>query len=163
MPRPTLHQLAALPRTHQAKIPVEYLDDMGHMNVMWYTHLFSLGVRGLLEQVGIDRNYIERANAGTFALEKHIRYFREVRVGQQISIYTRLLGRHGSRFHVMQYMTNDTLVALASTMETVSTHVDLSIRRSAAMPADIAEAVDKLATLHAQLPWPPDECGYMAP
>lgn len=162
-PRPTFEQVAAVPRTHQATIPPDYLDDMGHMNVMWYTHLYSQGVRGLLGRVGIDREYIEREEAGTFALEKHLRYFREVRVGEQVSIYTRVLARNGSRFHLLQYMTNDTQRQLASTMETVSTHVDLSIRRSAPMPPPIAEAFDHLAAEHATLGWPAGECGVMAP
>lgn len=162
-PRPTLEQVADLPRAHQAEIPADYLDDMGHMNVMWYTHLYSQGVRGLLERVGIDREYIAGKHAGTFALEKHLRYYREVRVGQHVSIYTRVLARGGSRFHLMQYMTNDTTEALASTMETVSTHVDLSVRRSAPMPPPIAEAFDHLAAEHAALAWPAGACGVMGP
>ena len=38
--------LTALPITHRAVIPDDYLDEMGHMNVMWYTHLFSLARGG---------------------------------------------------------------------------------------------------------------------
>jgi len=35
--------LSSLPVLHRADIPETYLDEMGHMNVMWYTHLFSEG------------------------------------------------------------------------------------------------------------------------
>ena len=34
--------------------PGAYLDEMGHMNVMWYTHLFSMGAWGLFQMVGLD-------------------------------------------------------------------------------------------------------------
>ncbi len=61
--------LTALPITHRAVIPETYLDEMGHMNVMWYTHLFSLGAWGLFQLVGLNREYFEANQAGSFALD----------------------------------------------------------------------------------------------
>ena len=37
----------ALPITLQTVIPEDYIDVMGHMNVMWYTHLFGKATGGL--------------------------------------------------------------------------------------------------------------------
>ena len=159
--KPSLAQIGELPQTYQATIPADYLDEMGHMNVMWYTHLFGLGIRGLLATVGLDRSYLDRCQAGTFALEKHVRYLAEVRFGQAVSVYTRVVEREGARFHLMQYLVNDTLERLASTMETVSTHVDLTARRSAPMPAEIAAAFDGVAAEHQCLEWEPNLCGVM--
>ena len=39
--------LNPLPVTYRAFIPEAYLDEMGHMNVMWYTHLFSQAMGGI--------------------------------------------------------------------------------------------------------------------
>ena len=77
--------LTSLPITHRATIPDSYLDVMGHMNVMWYTHLFSLGAWGLFQKSVWTSDYFETNRAGSFALEQHFRYLKEVRVGQQIT------------------------------------------------------------------------------
>lgn len=159
---PTLEQIAELPRTHGCTIPVDYLDDMGHMNVMWYTYLYSQGIRGLLEPVGLTHEYTEREKAGTFALEKHLRYLAEVHVGEQVSVYSRLVGRSGSRFHLVQFMVNDAHERLASIMETVSTHVDLVKRRSSPMPPVIQDAFDAVLAEHQSLAWAPPLCGVMS-
>lgn len=42
-------ELRQLPLTHQATIPEDYLDSMGHMNVMWYTHLFAHAMLGIFK------------------------------------------------------------------------------------------------------------------
>ena len=81
--------------------------------------------------VGLTNEYFETNQAGTFALEGHVRYFNEVRVGQHVTIRTRVIGRSDKRFHILHFMTNDDTGKLAATMEAIGTHVDLRIRRSA--------------------------------
>ena len=106
--------LSPLPITHEATIPVEYLDDMGHMNVMWYTHLFDAAVYTLFGIIGLDSDYMKANNAGGFALETHVRYLSEVRVDHHVTVRTRLLGRSQKRFHLMNFMTNTTKGDLAA-------------------------------------------------
>ena len=109
---PTLAQITALERTHHEEIPEEYLDAMGHMNVMWYTYLFGRAMQELFKQVGIDAEYVRQHKAGTFALERHVRYLAEVHVGQRVSVYPRVVGCSAKRFHVMKFMVNDTTAQL---------------------------------------------------
>ena len=78
--------LTPLPITHRATIPDAYLDEMGHMNVMWYTHLFSQGAWSLFQTVGLTRDYFQANHAGSFALAQHFRYIKEVRIGQHVTI-----------------------------------------------------------------------------
>src|SRR5207253_5294310 len=120
--------------THRAAIPADYLDEMGHMNVMWYTHLFSQAAWGFFQMVGLTREYLEANRAGTFALEQHFRYLKEVRLGQHVTLRSRVLGRSAKRWHTIHFMTIDELDVLAATAEVVSTYVDMTVRRSAAMP-----------------------------
>ena len=86
-------ELTSLPITLETVIPEDYLDEMGHMNVMWYTHLFSRATGGLFDMIGLNRSYLEANHAGTFALEHHIRFLAEVRFGEGITIRTRPLAR----------------------------------------------------------------------
>jgi acyl-CoA thioester hydrolase len=160
-PQPSLTQITELPRTHAAAIPPNYLDEMGHMNVMWYTYLFSQGIRGLLEHIGLNLDYIESKHAGTFALEKHVRYLAEVRVGEQVEVYSRAIARNGSRLHFVQFLVNATRGQLASIMETVSVHVDLNARRSSPMPSEIASQFDAMVAQHQTLSWQAPLCGIM--
>ena len=85
--------LSALPVTHRAVIPDAYLDEMGHVNVMWYTHLFSQAAWGFFQMVGLTIEYFEANRAGSFALAQHFRYLKEVRLGQHVTLRSRVLGR----------------------------------------------------------------------
>jgi acyl-CoA thioester hydrolase len=154
--------LQPLPVTQRAVIPESYLDLMGHMNVMWYVHLFSNAMWNMFERIGIDDSYRAGHHAGVFAIEQHMRYFKEVRVGNHVTVRSRLLGRSAKRLHVIHFMTIDEDDdALAAVGEFVATHVDMKERRSAPFPPSITEAIDRLLAEHSQFEWDPPVCGAM--
>ena len=155
--------LTPLPVTHRAAIPEAYLDEMGHMNVMWYTHLFSQAAWGLFQMVGLTEAYFAANRAGSFALAQHFRYLKEVRAGQHVTLRSRVLGRSAKRWHTIHFMTIDGLDALVATGEAVSTHVDLTVRRSSPMPPAVTAAIDRLLAEHARLGWDAPVCGAMQP
>src|SRR6476646_4613632 len=95
----------SLPITHRAGIPDAYIDVMGHMNVMWYTDLFSRAAWGLFQMVGLNREYFAAHRAGTFMLAQHFRYLKEVRLGQHVTLRSRVLGRSANRWHTIYFMT----------------------------------------------------------
>ncbi len=152
-----------LPLTHATTIPEEYLDAMGHMNVMWYTHLFSLGMGGLFDRLGITWEQLEKDQAGTFALESHIRYLSEVRVGQNVEIHSRVLGRTEKRFHAIHFMTNQDKHDVSATFEVVGAYIDMRSRRMAALPDEAVRRLDALLSDHHQLGWEAPACGVMRP
>jgi acyl-CoA thioester hydrolase len=154
--------LADLPETARQTIPAEYLDLMGHMNVMWYTHLFSNATIRFFEMIGLTREYMQANRSGSFALEVHVRYYAEVHVGQEVVLYTRALGRSAKRFHMMHFLSIGE-ETLSATSEFVSAHIDLTTRRMAPLPEPIAAALDRLIDQHRRLSWQPPVCGVMAP
>jgi acyl-CoA thioester hydrolase len=97
-------ELSALPLTLRTVISESYLDDMGHMNVMWYTHLFSMATGELFKLFGMDRDYLRECQAGMFALQQLFRYLVEVRVGEEVTIRSRVLGRSAKRVHMMHFI-----------------------------------------------------------
>jgi acyl-CoA thioester hydrolase len=151
--------LAALPITHEATIPESYLDLMGHMNVMWYTHLFGRASWGLFQIVGMDESYFRNSHAGSFALAQFFRYRKEVRVGEQVRLRTRVLARSAKQFHLMHFMSKAENDVLAATGEFLAAHMDMTERRSADFPAAIAANIDRLIAEHAQLDWQPSLSG----
>jgi acyl-CoA thioester hydrolase len=155
--------LSSLPVTHRAVIPETYLDLMGHMNVMWYTHLFSEAAWGLFQLVELTREHFTANRTGSFALVQHFRYLKEVRLGQHVTLRSRVLGRSAKRWHTIYFMTIDEFDALAATAETVSTYVDMTVRRSAAMPPVVTGGIDRLLAEHTRLDWDAPVCGAMKP
>jgi acyl-CoA thioesterase FadM len=155
--------LSALPITHRDVIPETYIDAMGHMNVMWYTHLFALATGGLFRQVGLDRDYFQANQAGTFVLKQLITYLVEVREDEEVTIRTRVLGRSAKRLHMMHFMTKGVPEVLTTTGEFVAAHIDMTIRRTSPFPEPIAGAIDRLAAEHSALGWAPPVSGAMAP
>ncbi|MCR9293239.1 MAG: thioesterase family protein [bacterium] len=165
MPRtkPQYDQVLQLPQTHSTTIPEEYLDAMGHMNVMWYTHLFSVGMGSLMNRVGLQWEVITEHHAGTFALESHVRYYSEVRVGQTVDLYGRVLGRSDKRFHAMQFMVNRDKRDVSASLEVVNAYIDLQVRRMASLPDEVKHNLDELIEQHQGLAWPAPTCDTMGP
>jgi acyl-CoA thioester hydrolase len=153
--------LSSLPITYRAVIPETFIDEFGHVNVMWYTHLFTEGAGGLFQLVGLTWEHLETNRSGTFALEQHFRYLKEIRQGQHVTLRSRVLGRTTKRWHTIHFMTIDELDTLAATCEVVSTYVDMTVRRSAPMPAVITDGIDRLLAEHANLGWDAPVCGTM--
>lgn len=161
--RVSIHDVRQLPLTHQATIPEDYLDSMGHMNVMWYTHLFAHAMGGIFKRIGMNRDYFVDNQAGSFALKQYVDYLIEVRFGEQIFIHTRLLGRSSKRIHLMHFMIKDSGESLASTSEVLLTHIDMRIRRSSPFSAEIADNIDQLLAVHHALHWSAPLAGPIKP
>ena len=159
----SIHELQQLPLTHQATIPEEYIDVMGHMNVMWYTHLFGFGICNTFLLIGLNRDYCETNQAGAFALKQYVNYWLEVRAGEQISIRTRLLGRSPKRLHLIHFMIKDSNGALAATSEVLITHIDMRARRSSLFLSPVSEEIDRIVQEHSTLPWSPPLAGPIYP
>ncbi len=157
----TLADLESLPLGYRQTVPAEWLDGNAHMNVMWYTHLFSCALGDLFKRVGLTKEYFVTNQAGTFALEGHIRYLNEVREGQTVNVRTRLIGRSEKRFHMLHFLVNEDRSVLSAMMEGIGTHVDLRVRRSSPLGPAVAAAMDELIAQHSRLPWEPPLCGAM--
>lgn len=155
--------ISTLPITYRAVIPDSFRDENDHMNVTWYVYLFDQAAGGFFDLFGINRGYCEANLASTFALEQHVRYLREVRIGQAVTVRSRAVARSAKRFHFMQFLMIDETSVLAATEEAVGTHMDMRARRTSPMPASISAAYDRILEVHSRLSWPAPVCGAMSP
>lgn len=135
---------------------------MGHMNVRYYLGLFDDAAWQQFNMFGMDLAYYESKTGGSFALQQFISYVAEVRVGETVSIYGRLIGRSAKRVHFMLFMVNETTEKLAATLEILGSHADLHKRRTSPFPETIGAKIDELVTAHNQLDWPPPLCGVIS-
>ncbi len=155
--------LSDLAITHQAAVLQEHLDEMGHMNVMWYTHFFDRATWGFFARLGMDLAYFEGECAGAFALEQHTRYLAELRLADSVTLRSRILARNAKRVHFMHFMVQDETGNLAATTELIGMHIDRDTRRSAPFPDHIASRIDQVLAQHSRLSWEAPICGVMRP
>ena len=136
---PTIEEALALPLALEATVEARFIDDMGHMNVSWYVHLFDRATWALFRRVGIDDEYQRRAHAGMFAVEHHIRYLGELREGDPLEVHGRLLAASPRSVRLQLLMTDPARQRLAAAAEVVGVHIDMNTRRSTPFPAPLAE------------------------
>jgi acyl-CoA thioester hydrolase len=159
----SVEEVNTLPLFHRATIPEEYLDTMGHMNVRWYVALFDEAGWRFFASFGMGREYFLAQDAGGFALQQIISYLAEVLAGETVAIRTRVLGRSVKRIHYMHFMVNETTGRLASTMEVLGANADMTIRRTAPYPPEIARRIDAILAKHKQLGWEAPVSGVIRP
>ena len=160
---PTLAQIRELPVQLDNLIPPEWEDRNGHVNVQFYLALFELGGWKVLEEVGVDEDWFGRHAYSFFDLEHHLHYLAEIRVGERVTTYNRVVGMSDKRFHGMYYIVNEARGRLAGTLEYISNGVDMRQRRTAPMPGELARGLERLLATHQRLSWEPRLCGLMAP
>lgn len=161
--QPTPAQVRELSALVEHVIPAEWEDHNGHVNVRHYMSLYDIAGWPLFNTIGIDASYFTERRLGMFDLEHHIRFLNEIRVGETVSLYGRLVARTPKRLHGFMFVLNDTRDSLASTLEFVSTGADLEKRRTEVFPNDIAEKIDRLVAESNALSWTPPACGAISP
>jgi acyl-CoA thioester hydrolase len=145
---------AAPVRIHAEPVRPEWIDHNGHMNLAYYVLAFDNATEAFLESVGIGLTYHREANRSVFAVEIHVNYLREVGAGAPLAFDTLVLGAGRRRLHLFHTMRHGTEGWTVSTCEMMLVHVDMEMRRPAAMPEPVLARLDALAREHATLPRP---------
>lgn len=156
------NDLRQLPCYHRLTIPYSYLDGMGHMNIQYYLAMGSDSATTMLNRFGMTPSYMLNERGGVFLLAQHTRYLAEIHVGQEIAVYTRLIGRSPKRLHFIQFLVNETADQLAATIEGVNSHAHLDTRRTTPYPEALTAVIDPLLATHQTLPWAAPLCGILS-
>lgn len=151
--RPSFADLRALPLLLEREVPESYGDANGHMNVRHYLALNDDAGWGFFARVGIGEDYLTRRQLSFFDSEHHLRYLAELLVGTPVAVHGRLLARSDKALHAQWYVLDLEHDRLANTFEFVTIHVDLTTRRPASIPGDVAGLLDDLLAEHQALPW----------
>ena len=160
---PKIEYLRELPVQLNMVIPDEWEDRNGHVNVQFYLALYELGGWVVLEEIGIDEDWFTRHRVSQFDLEHHLNYRAELKVGDRVSTYSRVLGRSEKRFHGMYFIVNETSSRLAATLEYITAAVDMNTRRTAPFRHELSSGLDRLIEKHRALSWTAPVCGFMTP
>lgn len=153
--------LTDLPSYHRQTIPADYMDRMGHMNVRYYMAVFDAATWRMFADFGLDDAYFRTTENGVFALKQLIQYLAEVRPGETVAVYTRLLGLTDKRIHLMHFMVNQDTDGLAAIIESLITHANLKVRKAAPLPSEIAAAFRTRLDKDRHLAWDSPVSGVM--
>jgi acyl-CoA thioester hydrolase len=153
----SLEQLRALPAPLPCRVrqvEPQWIDHNGHLNMAYYNVMLDDAVGDLFRPIGFGPNYRKTRNCSTMTAECHVRYLREIKLGDPVQVFIRLLGADEKRMHLFEEMRHATEGWLATTSENISLHIDMSVRRVAPFPPDIAERVQAVVQAHSVLPRP---------
>ena len=154
---PSLEQLRVLPAPYPCQlrnVEPQWIDHNGHLNMAYYNVILDEAVGDLFRPIGLGANYLETRNCSTMTAECHVRYLRELHAGDPVQVFVRLLGADEKRMHLFEELRHATEGWLATTSENMSLHIDMSVRRVAPFPPDIAERIRAVVEAHARLPQP---------
>ena len=132
----------------------EWIDYNGHMNLAYYTVLFDYATDLLFDELGLGLDYRRNQDKGTFVVETHILYERELLEGDKVWIATQILGSDDKRLQLGHEMFRAASGERAATQELMFLHVDLVARRVTPFPAELRQRVAAAAAAHAALPRP---------
>ncbi len=151
---PTYDQLFGLPAYVEQPVPMPFEDMNGHLNVRHYLGIASEGLDESLVGLGIPQNWPISAGHACFSAEHHCTYLTELRTGDMMSARVRLLGRSERAAHALVYLLDETHQQLSYVMEEIFLHIDMTTRRTAPWPEDVAANIDRRVSEDAELPFP---------
>ncbi len=139
---------------YEGEVLPEWIDINGHLNLAYYVVLFDYATDMLFDALDLGRAYRLATNKGTFVVETHNRYERELLVGERVRVSTQIIATDDKRLYLAHEMFRCADGLRAATQELLFLHVDLIARRVAPYPPDLKARVDAAAAAHAVLPKP---------
>jgi acyl-CoA thioester hydrolase len=139
---------------HVEPIRPEWIDYNGHMNVAYYVLVFDNATDVLFEAMDFGSAWRKRSGRSFFAVEAHVRYLAELTLGDDAAVETQILSVDAKRLHYFHTLRHKTTGVAAATMEMLSLHVDLGMRRAVAFAPDDRARIDGFAQAHARLLMP---------
>jgi acyl-CoA thioester hydrolase len=136
------------------QIEPQWIDYNGHLNMAYYHVMFDRAIDQLWLQLGIGPAYKAERHGSTFTAECHVRYLREIHLGDPVQIAVQLIAADEKRLHTFQELRHASEGWLSATSENMSVHIDMTKRKVAPFPPDIAARIRAVADAHATLPRP---------
>lgn len=141
---------------HRDTVRPEWIDYNGHMNVAYYVLVFDRATDVWFEHLGLGEDYRTRSGCSIFALELHVVYLAELKLGDPLRVTTQLLDHDEKRLHFFHRMYHAERGAGAAGLEIMVMNIDLATRKARAFPPDVTARIEAVAAAHAALPRPPE-------
>jgi len=154
LPNNAPQHIAAPFLTTVMQIEPQWIDYNGHLNMAYYNVLFDRGIDQMWLELGIGPQYMKERNGSTFTAECHVRYLREVHLGDPVQVAVYLIEADDKRLHTFEELRHATEGWLSATSENMTLHVGMAARKTAPFPPDIATRISNVAAAHATVSRP---------
>jgi acyl-CoA thioester hydrolase len=136
------------------QIEPQWIDYNGHLNMAYYNVMFDRAIDELWLKLGIGPAYMRERQGSSFTAECHVRYLREIHLGDPVQISILLVAADDKRLHTFEEMRHASEGWLSATSENMTMHVDMSARKVAPFPPDIRARIKAVADAHAGIARP---------
>jgi acyl-CoA thioester hydrolase len=136
------------------QIEPQWIDYNGHLNMAYYNVMFDRAIDELWLRLGIGPGYLRERNGSTFTAECHVRYLREIHLGDPVQVSILLLGADEKRLHTFEELRHAGEGWLSATSENMTIHIDMNARKTAPFPADIRARIVAVVNAHQAVPHP---------
>jgi acyl-CoA thioester hydrolase len=97
---------------------------------------------------------MKERQGSTFIAECHVRYLREIRLGDPVVVAVWLIAADDKRLHSFEELRHAGEGWISATSEGMSVHIDMARRKVAPFPPDIQANIGRVLQAHAALPRP---------
>jgi acyl-CoA thioester hydrolase len=147
--------LQAVPfRSSIMQIEPQWIDYNGHLNMAYYNVMFDRAIDELWLRLGIGPGYMKERHGSTFTAECHVRYLREIHLGDPVQVTVLLVDADAKRLHTFEELRHAGEGWLSATSENMTIHIDMQTRKTAPFPPDIRARIDAVANAHRTLARP---------
>jgi acyl-CoA thioester hydrolase len=136
------------------QIEPQWIDYNGHLNMAYYNVMFDRAIDELWLKLGIGPGYMRERQGSTFTAECHVRYLREIHLGDPVQVSILLVGADEKRLHTFEELRHAGEGWLSATSENMTIHIDMSARKTAPFPPDIRARIEAVTNAHAAIPRP---------
>ena len=136
------------------QIEPQWIDYNGHLNMAYYNVMFDRAIDELWLQLGIGPGYMKERHGSTFTAECHVRYLREIHLGDPVQVSILLVAADEKRLHTFEELRHATEGWLSATSENMTIHIDMTARKTAPFPSDIRARVQALVNAHSAIARP---------
>lgn len=136
------------------RVPPEWIDYNGHMNVAYYTMAVDNSLDDIFDALGIGAELVRERRMGPMVIVSQMHYLDELLEGQEFRCDLQMLDADHKRIHYFVTMHHLAKGTIAATYEGLTVNVDLERRRTTPYPEDIRQRVEALRAAHAGLPRP---------
>ena len=136
------------------QIEPQWIDYNGHLNMAYYNVMFDRAIDEFLFELGIGPAYMKTRHGSTFTAECHVRYLREIHLGDPVQVSILLLGADEKRLHTFEELRHANEGWLSATSENMALNVSMDAKKTAPFPADVMAHLARMKAAHASLPVP---------
>ncbi|HVX78336.1 MAG TPA: thioesterase family protein [Bradyrhizobium sp.] len=136
------------------QIEPQWIDYNGHLNMAYYNVMFDRAIDELWLKLGIGPAYMRERHGSTFTAECHVRYLREIHLGDPVQVSVLLVAADEKRLHTFEELRHAEQGWISATSENMTIHIDMQKRKAAPFPPDIQARIAAVMGAHAAVTRP---------